>query len=412
MLIKDVSLIGSGQLLKGCDILIADNKISKIGRDLRDDSREDAILGHGKLAIPGLVNSHTHLAMTLLRGYADDMPLMPWLQEKIWPLEARLTAEDIHWGVKLGCLELIRFGITCYNDMYYFMDETALATKQMGLRAFLSGVVFDSQPGFKAEAERFIHNWKGDDLIHPAVGPHAIYTCSEETLSWARETAEKNGIMIHTHLSETRGEVEESKKKHGCSPVEYLDTLGLLGPGLLAAHCVWLSEKDTVLLAQHGVNVCHCPISNLKLASGIAPVERLLTSGVNVCLGTDGAASNNNLGLFDDIKVAAIVQKYACSRPDALAARLVWTMATENAYRAFGLNVGLHEGALADLALIDLEKPWFTPQSNILSHLVYSMAGGVDTTIVDGKVLMRDGVIPGEALILEKAQKCFERLTS
>jgi 5-methylthioadenosine/S-adenosylhomocysteine deaminase len=141
-------------------------------------------------------------------------------------------------------------------------------------------------------------------------------------------------------------------------------------------------------------------------------VERLLTSGVNVCVGTDGAASNNNLGLFDDIKVAAIVQKYACSRPDALAARLVWAMATENAYRAFGLNVGLHEGALADLALIDLEKPWFTPQSNILSHLVYSMAGGVDTTIVDGKVLMRDGVIPGEALILEKAQKCFERLTS
>lgn len=412
MLIKDVSLLQSGQLLKGRDILIAGNRIVEIGRDLRDENRDEIIDGHGKLAIPGLVNSHTHLAMTLFRGYADDMPLLPWLQEKIWPLEARLTEEDIHWGVKLGCLEQIRFGITCYNDMYYFMDETARATKQMGLRAILSGVVFDSRPEFRAEAEAFIRKWKGDELIRPAVGPHAIYTCSEETLSWARETAEKNDVMLHIHLSETREEVEESQKKHGCSPVQYLDTLGLLGPGLLAAHCVWLSEKDIVLLAQHGVNVAHCPISNLKLATGIAPVDRLLTSGVNVCLGTDGAASNNNLGLFDDIKVAAIVQKYACSRPDALASKQVWTIATDNAFRAFSLDTGLRAGALADLSLIDLKKPWFTPQTNILSHLVYSMAGGVDTTIVNGKALMREGVIPGEAEILEKAQKSFERLTS
>jgi 5-methylthioadenosine/S-adenosylhomocysteine deaminase len=412
MLIRDVSLLQSGQLLKGLDILIQENRIVRIGRDIKKGTEDEIIDGRGKLAIPGLVNAHTHLAMTLFRGYADDMALMPWLQEKIWPLEARLTAEDIHWGVKLGCLEMIRFGITCYNDMYYFMDETALATKQMGLRAFLSGVIFDSRPEFKGEAEIFIRRWKGDELIHPAMGPHAIYTCSEETLSWARETAEKNDVMIHIHVSETRGEVEDSLKKHGKTPVEYLESLGLLSSRLLAAHCVWLSEKDIGLLSRQRVNVVHCPVSNLKLAAGIAPVDRLLAAGVNVCLGTDGASSNNNLDLFEEMKMAAIIQKNACSRPEALSAKEIWDIATANAYQATGLALGLAEGSLADLSLIDLRKPWLMPQSNILSLLVYSMADGVDTTIVNGKILMREGVIPGEAEILDKAQERFERLTS
>ena len=171
MLIKDVSLIQSGQLLRGRDILIQGNRIAKIGRDLKDEDKDETIDGHGKLAIPGLVNAHTHLAMTLFRGYADDMALMPWLQEKIWPLEAKLTEEDIHWGVLLGCLEQIHFGITCYSDMYYFTEETALATKEMGLRALLSGVVFDSQPNLLIEAERFIKRWKGDELITTCIGP-------------------------------------------------------------------------------------------------------------------------------------------------------------------------------------------------------------------------------------------------
>ncbi len=410
MLIKEVSVLQSGQLVKGLDILIEDERIAGIGRDLKDEG--EIIDGHGKLAIPGLINSHTHLAMTLFRGYADDMALMPWLQEKIWPLEARLTREDIHWGVKLGCLEMIRFGITCYNDMYYFMDETASATKEMGLRAFLSGVVFDSRPEFMAEAETFIKDWKGDSLIHPAVGPHAIYTCSEDTLIWAKETAEKYDVMLHTHLSETKGEVEDSLKKYGKSPVEYLDSLGLLSERLVAAHCVWLSDKDISLLVRAGVNIAHCPVSNLKLCAGIAPLDRLMEAGANVCLGTDGVSSNNNLNLFEEMKTAAIVQKNACSRPDALKAGEIWGIATENAYRAFGLKMGLCNGALADLALIDLKKPWFTPQTSILSHLIYSIAGGVDTTIVNGKVLMRDGIIPGEAEILEKAQERFERLTA
>lgn len=412
MLIKDVAFLRNGQLLKGYDIAIDENRIARIGKSLKKERCEDITEGRGKLAIPGLVNAHTHLAMTLFRGYADDMALMPWLQEKIWPLESRLTGEDIRWGVKLGCLEMIRFGITCYNDMYYFMDETAQATKEMGLRAFLSGVVFDSRPEFRKSAEDFIRRWRGDDLICPAVGPHAIYTCSDDTLLWAKETAEKNDIMLHIHLSETAGEVEDSQKKHGKSPVEYLDSLGVLCPRVLAAHCVWLSDIDISILADRGVNAAHCPVSNLKMAAGIAPLERMKEAGVNVCIGADGASSNNNLDLFEEMKVAAIVQKNALRRPDVMRAEEVWQMGTENAYKAFDLDLGLREGALADLSLINLRRPWFTPESNMISHLIYGISGGVDTTIVNGKILMRDGIIPGEEQILEKAQERFERLTA
>ena len=412
MLIKNVSIIRSGQLLHGRDILIMDRKIAEIGRGLAEEDGGEVIDGRGKLAIPGLINCHTHLAMTLLRGYADDMELMPWLREKIWPVEARLTAEDVHWGVKLGCLELIRLGITCYNDMYYLPDVTAQATKEMGLRAFISGVAFDMQPQLLQEVEPFIRRWKGDELITPAVGPHAVYTCSEETLLKIGEIADRNDVMIHIHLSETRKEVDDLLSSKGKSPVEYLDSLGLLNRRLAAVHCVWLSEEDCRLLAERKANVVNCTVSNLKLASGIAPLNTLMKEGVNVCLGTDGASSNNNLSLFEEMKVTAIVQKNAYHTPAAFSADQIWQIATENAYKAFGMNMGLFEGAQADLALIDLRKPWFCPETNILSHLVYSMTGGVDTTIVNGKVLMREGVIPGEEEILEKAQEQFVRLTS
>ncbi|HPS92119.1 MAG TPA: amidohydrolase [Methanothrix sp.] len=412
MLIKDVSIIEAGHLQSGRDILIDEGKIANVGRDLMDESDDEPIDGRGKLAIPGLINGHTHLAMTLLRGYADDMELMPWLQEKIWPLEAKITEEDVFWGVKLGCLELIRFGITCYNDMYYFPDTTAQATKEMGLRAFLSGVVFDMKPELLDQVEPFIRRWKGDELIVPTVGPHAAYTCSEETLLKAKEIADRHDAMIHIHLSETREEVDGFLLSKGKSPVEYLDSLGLVNERLAAVHCVWLSPEDCHLLAERGANVVSCTESNLKLTSGIAPLNTMMQAGINVCLGTDGASSNNNLSLFEEMKTTAIAQKNAYHTPAAFSAEQIWHMATENAARAFRLGLGLRPGALADLALIDLKKPWFWPQSNIISHLVYSMSGGVDTTIVAGKVLMQNGVIPGEEEILEKAQERFLRLTS
>ncbi len=314
--------------------------------------------------------------------------------------------------MKLGCLELIRFGITCYNDMYYFPDTTAQATKEMGLRAFISGVVFDMKPELLALVEPFIRRWKGDELITPAVGPHAAYTCSEETLQKAKEIADRHNCMIHIHLSETREEVDGFLLSKGKSPVEYLDSLGLLNSRLAAVHCVWLSPEDCYLLAERKANVVSCTVSNLKLTSGIAPLNTMMKADINVCLGTDGASSNNNLSLFEEMKTTAITQKNAYHTPAAFSAEQIWRLATENAARAFRLNLGLRPGALADLALIDLKKPWFCPQSNIISHLVYSMAGGVDTTIVNGKVLMQGGVIPGEEEILEKAQERFLRLTS
>ena len=262
--------------------------------------------------------------------------------------------------------------------------------------------------------ERFVAQVKSQDnpRIKAAAGPHAVYTVSQEGLRWLAGYSEEQGIGIHIHLSETREEVDGFLLSRGKSPVEYLDSLGLVNERLAAVHCVWLSPEDCYLLAERKANVVNCTVSNLKLTSGIAPLNTMMKANVNVCLGTDGASSNNNLNLFGEMKTAAIVQKNAYHTPAAFTAEQVWRLATENAHRAFRLNLGLHSGALADLALIDLQKPWFCPQSNIISHLVYSMTGGVDTTIVNGKVLMRQGVIPGEAEILEKAQERFLRLTS
>lgn len=291
--------------------------------------------------------------------------------------------------------------------MYYFMDETAKATKEMGLRAVLSGVIFDMQPQLLDDVEPLIKRWKGDELITPAVGPHAVYTCSEETLLKSLDIAEKYDVTLHIHLSETKGEVENFAKEHGKSPVEFLDSIGFLSERVTAAHCVWLSSKDIEILAERKVNVAHCSISNHKLASGIAPLDKLQKAGANICLGTDGASSNNNLNLFQEMKVTAIAQKCAHSKPDLFKAEEVWNMGTTNGYKALGLDLGLRKGALADLVLIDLDKPWFYPISNVLSHLIYSMSGGVDTTIVNGKILMKGGVIPGEEDILESAQERF-----
>jgi 5-methylthioadenosine/S-adenosylhomocysteine deaminase len=412
MLIKDVSLLESGQLIKNRDVLIEGNRISKIGRGLKEDDIGETIDGRGKLAIPGLINAHTHLATAIFRGYADDMLLQPWLEEKIWPLESRLTPEDVYWGAKLACLELIRFGITCCSDMYFFPDETARAAKEMGVRAFLAAGIFDMRPELLAEAEPFIRRWQNDELISPAVGPHAAYTCSEETLCRARDLADRYNTLIHIHLCETKDEVDGFNLSKGVSPVEYLDGLNMLSPRLLAVHCVWLTPEDTHLLAARGANVVDCTVSNLKLCSGIAPLNDLLEAGVNVCLGTDGSCSNNNLNLFGEMKAVAIVQKNAYNSPAAFPAAQVWHMATAGGYRALGLEMGLREGALADLALIDLRQPWLCPQSNMVSHLVYSMTGEVDTTIVNGQVLMRNGIIPGEAEIMEEAQRRFLRQTS
>jgi 5-methylthioadenosine/S-adenosylhomocysteine deaminase len=410
MLIKGASALCGSRLVKGQDILLDGGRIAAIGKDLDVDRGEEVLDGRGKLAIPGLINSHTHLAMTLFRGYADDMELQPWLEQKIWPLEAHLEPEDVRAGARLGCLELIRAGITCFCDMYLFPDETALAAKEMGLRAVVGAGVYDMRPSLLKGAEQFICRWSGDDLVTPAIGPHAINTCSEETLLSCKNIAEKNDCIVHMHLAETRQEVEDCQRMRRMSPVGYLDSLGLLSARLLAAHCIWVSDADIALLARKNVSVSHCPVSNHKLVSGFAPVEKLRCAGIRVSLGTDGASSNNSLNIFQEMKVAAISEKCIRGSPTAVPAGVAFDMATKNAYSTLNLPMGLYPGALADIALIDMQKPWFYPETNIVSHLVYSMTGGVDTTIVNGRVLMRNGVIPEESRILAKAQERFEDL--
>ncbi|MFC1801509.1 amidohydrolase [Nanoarchaeota archaeon] len=400
LLIKKVLLNNKEQ-----DVLVEGNKISEIG--LVKDTADKVIDGRGKAIMPGLVNGHTHAAMTLLRGYADDMPLKEWLEQKIWPVEAKMTSEDVYWGTKLACLEMIKSGTTFFNDMYWHLKGSAKAVEEMGLRASLSGVFIDLFDKKKAE-EQIRENQKlfeesktWSDRLNLTLGPHALYTVSEESLLWCKEFAEKNNLMIHFHLSENQKEVEDCVKKHGLRPVEYLDKIGFLGPNLVCAHAVWLNDNEVELLAKNNVKVIYNPISNKKLSSGVFNYEKLKKAGVMIGLGTDGCSSNNNLDMFEEMKVASLLQKINFG-PTAMIASDVLSMATDGSI--FGLDYGIREGALADFILIDLKKPFLVPNHNLTSNLVYAANGScVDTTVVDGKVLMENRRVEGEEEILEKA---------
>jgi len=393
------------QVLRNKNIIIEENKISKIGK--ATDKSDYVIDAKGFAVLPGLVNSHTHLAMTLFRGYADDMELMQFLQ-KIWKIEAKLTEKDCYIGSLLGCLEMIKSGTTCFDDMYFYMDATARACEKSGIRGNLAWAILDkeitTQPGDPVgNCEQFIKRWSNHELVKPLAGPHAIYTCSTENLLRTKELAEKYKCGIHIHLSETQKEVKDCLKKNKLRPVEYLKKIGFLGKNILAAHCVWLDKKEIKILASSGIQAAHCPTSNLKLASGIAPVAEMLKAGIKVGLGTDGCASNNNLDLFEEIKLLALIQKQITSNPIVLPARQAISCAAGQ----------ITEGAQADLILINLKKPHLTPLHNIISNLVYSAGGqDVDTVICNGKILMqgRKVLTLNEQEILKKAKRAAERL--
>lgn len=373
--------------------------------------------GRGKAVLPGLVNTHTHAAMVLFRGLADDLPLKNWLENHIWPAEGRwLSPAFIDDAVELACLEMLKAGITTYNDMYFFGDSTAAATKKMGMRAVLgAGIVdFPTKTGKNADdylrkAERFIADWKGDAMISPCLSPHSAYACSPETLSKIREAAERQGVPLSIHLSETEWEVQEIFSRYGKRPVEHLDSLGLLSERLLAAHCVHLDEREIGLLAARGVGVSHCIESNLKLASGIAPVTKMLTAGIRVTFGTDGAASNNDLNIFSEMSTAAKLHKAAAKDPTALDARTVLLMATRWGAEALGLGSAtgsIEAGKRADLIAVDIRKPHLVPLYDIYSHLAYSaMASDVDTVLVDGVPVVENKVFlrADEEEIMHKA---------
>lgn len=404
-------------------VLIEGNTIEEVSDSLSPGDADTVIDGHGKLIIPGLVNTHTHLSMTLFRGMADDLPLDRWLNDHIWPAEAHLNGEYCHAGALLGCVEMIRSGTTTFNDMYFYMDDVACAVDEAGLRCVLSHGMIDLGDDDKRRAEireslRIIRECHGmaDGRIKVALGPHSPYTCSEELLRETARLAAEHGVGIHIHVSETENEVREVSEAHGMSPVEYLDSTGVLGPGTVAAHCVWLKENEMEILSERGVKVSHNPSSNMKLASGTSPVPELMERGVNVSIGTDGAASNNNLDMFEEMKTASLLQKVSLHDPTALPAMDVFQMATLNGAEALGINSGLiEEGRLADLVVLNTRRPHLTPWRNPASHLVYSASGAdVDTVICDGRILLLEGELKvlDEEYVMEVAEGAAEELTS
>jgi len=364
---------------------------------------EIIIGGEDKAVLPGLINTHTHAAMVYFRGIADDIPLSDWLKNHIWPAENRwLSPEFISDAVKLACLEMLKGGITTYNDMYFYEDAAGEASKKVGMRAVLGSGILDfptasakTTDGYLENAERFVNNWKGDELINPCIAPHAIYTCSSETLKKSKAMAERLGVSLHIHLSETEWEVGDVISKYKKRPVEYLESLGFLNENVLAAHCIWVEDNEIEILAKRKVGVSHCMESNLKLASGFAPVVTMLMAGVKVTFGTDGAASNNDLNILSEMSTTAKVHKALSNNPTVLDAKTVLLMATRWGAEVLGLGdkIGsIEKGKMADIAVINLKKPHLTPIYDVYSHIVYAaMASDVETVMVNGKVIVNSG---------------------
>lgn len=398
------------------NIYIEGNVIKKVGGSINFKA-ETIIDGSDKAAIPSFFNAHTHAAMTLMRGYADDIELNNWLKTKIWPLEAKLTEENIYWGARLACLEMIKSGTTFFNDMYWHFHGTAKAAEEMGLRAAISAVFIDNFDGGKTREQiefnekLFIESKKYSERIIFTLGPHAIYTVSEESLRWAKFFATKNNLFIHIHLSETESEAKECIKKYGLRPVEYLEKINFLGPNIIACHSIWLNEAEIEILKNHNITIVYNPVSNMKLSSGIFPYEKM-KGKLNIALGTDGCASNNNLDMLEEMKIGALLQKIKSKKPDAITAEKVFNMATINGARAFKIDSGeIKEGKLADLLLIDLKNIALNPRHNLISNLVYSTNGNcVDTTICDGKILMQNRKVVGEEEIINRANEAAMKL--
>lgn len=391
-------------VIKSCDVLVENDKIKAMGTLNKEQmEKAEVIDASGKLLMPGLINGHGHVPMTLLRNFADDMNLQTWLFDHIFPTEDKFTGEDVYWASLVGIMEMLASGTTCFVDMYFFMDDICKAVEQSGIRAQLSRGVTNSDngPDFSVdkrlnESIDFYRQWNGaaEGRIMGAFAPHAIYTCSTNYIKAIRDAAMKYNAPIHIHVDETRVEHEDSIKNYGKTPTRYLYDLGVFDLKTIAAHCVWVTNEDIALLKEKGVSMVHNPASNLKLASGVAPVPSAIQQGVNVMLGTDGASSNNNLNLFEEINLAAFIHKGTALDPLLISASEALRMATVNGAIGLGrkdLGV-IQPGNKADLILIDLEKPHFKPLHNPVSALAYSVQGAdVYLTMVDGHILYRNG---------------------
>lgn len=392
-------------IIKDGIVVVEGNLIKNIGKqsEIEDKYEAKEVIDAGNcIVMPGLINTHTHAAMTYFRGLADDLPLDIWLKEHIWPAEAKyMNSEFVRKSSELACLEMIKSGTTCFNDMYFFQEETARVAVKAGIRAMIGeGILNFSTPSCKTPQETInktvdlIEKFKTNELITVTVAPHSIYTCDKEILLRAKELADKYNLLLHIHISETKKEIEDCQKEHGKSPVAYLDEIGFLSDKVIAAHNVWLDKKDLEIYQKKGVKVSHCPMSNKKLASGIAPIPEMLKMGITVSLGTDSVASNNTLDLFSDIRTCALLHKVNKLDPTITNAQEVMKMATIDGARSLGMEdkIGsLEVGKQADMITINLDKPHLVPIYNPYSHLVYCVNGeDVNDVIVNGKVLMRN----------------------
>lgn len=428
LLIKNIDIItldDSNRVIKNGYIGIKDGKISLVSDNLPNgiNSKEE-IDGKGKLAMPGLVNGHCHSAMTLMRNYADDMALETWLFDNIFPVEAKLNEEYVYWGTMLAITEMLKSGVIAFADMYMFMDEVARAVTETGIKANIckSPVQFfedgqlkrlDKSQGTIDYYNKY-HN-TADGRIKVFVEIHSTYMFNERTLTNAAELAKQLNTGIHIHLLETTTEVESSKKDYGMTSVEICKKTGVLDVPVLAAHCVHMTDSDLEIMKAMGASICHNPTSNLKLGSGIARVPKMLEMGINVCLGTDGAASNNNLNMFEEMNLAALIHKGVAMNPQLMNANDVLKMGTSNGARALGFEDSglIREGMKGDIILIDTDKPHFYPKNNPLSAVVYSaQASDVDTVIVDGNIIMQNRIFKNidEEKIKSEVDRLSKRL--
>ncbi len=407
------------------DVYIDDHVIVECSEKPLSLEAEYKIDGTNRLVLPGLINTHTHIPMTLFRGYGDDMVLGDWLAKRIWPVEAKLDKKAVEIGTELGLLEMISSGTTSYLDMYFFEDAIAKVTERVGMRGFLGFSLIDfDTPEYEAgelisQCEQFIRRWKNNPLISPIIAPHSTYTCKPETLQNALEIATRHHVPLHTHCSETRDEVYGMEKKYGVRPVEQLKKYGLLQKGTILAHCGWITKNEILDMKNAGVSVSHCPVSNMKIATGgFAPVPELLDAHIPVGLGTDGAASNNTLDMFETMKFCALVHKNHRWDPTVLPAQTVVDLATLGGATTLGVQHtlgSLEEGKTADLIMIDLKKPHLTPLHDPISHLVYAVRGtDVCTTIVNGTPLMleKEFLTIDVEKTLEQSKKIASELTS
>ena len=410
ILLKSVLLKGSKR-----DILIQGNKFAKIGEGLSADDYPNAeVVDCENFAIvPAFYNGHCHAAMTLLRGYADDMPLMKWLQEYIWPFEAKMQPRDIEIGTRLAILEMIKTGTVFFSDMYWHREQTIKVVEEMGIRATIGVTIAENidTPERIEENFRFLSGGHGSERVKIAPMPHAIYTVGEKLFRRCAEAARSEGMILHTHLSETQTEVADCLKNYGCTPVELLDRWGVLGSNFVGAHCVHLSDNDMALMAKSGstaiLNLC----SNLKLGSGIPQIVNMMEHGIRLGLGTDGASSNNNLDMHEDMKLASLLAK-ANGRADALPAGEVLNMASAHVAMAYHVPAGvIAEGYLADALLVDLKNERLVPNHNFISNWIYAAdSSSVDSVICNGRFVMRGRHIDGEEEIMLEAEKCAKRL--